>query len=69
MTQRTKILKHLQDYGTITALQAMESYRCFRLAAVIFNLREEGNLITTDMIHYKDVEGENVRYAKYTLIR
>jgi ribosomal protein S8 len=48
MTQQTDILSHLKRHGHITAIEALDEYRCFRLAAIILKLRGKGhNIITT----------------------
>ena len=57
-TQRMKILKHLQCGLSIPPMDALDRYKCFRLAARISELREDGYQITTDMSH---------GYARYAL--
>tara|TARA_R110002020_G_scaffold186295_2_gene384320 strand:+ start:1677 stop:1916 length:240 start_codon:yes stop_codon:yes gene_type:complete len=47
-TQKTSILKHLKNHGELTPLDALEQYGCFRLAAVIHTLRQEGHRIKTN---------------------
>jgi len=47
MTQKANVLAHLRRYGTITPLEALQHYGCFRLAAVIHVLRGEGHTIET----------------------
>ena len=39
-TQAGRILAHLQEGNRITALEALEKFQCFRLAARIHELRE-----------------------------
>ena len=51
-TQKDNILKHLRR-DTITPLDALEQYGCFRLAAVIHMLRQEGYKIRTNKITRK----------------
>ena len=48
-TQKQNILKHLQDGSSITPLTALESYGCFRLAAIVFDLKKEGWNIKTNI--------------------
>lgn len=50
MTQIDAIRAHLLRGKTITPLQALKLYGCFRLAAVIFNIRAEGYIIETEMV-------------------
>ena len=63
MTHKEACLDYLERYGSITPLEALSAFHCFRLAAVIFKLREDGNVIKTDINDGKD------KYAIYTLIR
>lgn len=46
-TQKAQIREYLNNGNRITPLEALDMFGCFRLAAVIFELREEGmNIIT-----------------------
>ena len=48
MSQKTRILGHLKRHKTITPMQALSNYGCYRLAARIAELRESGvKIITT----------------------
>jgi len=60
-TQKAQVKRHLLLYGSITPLQALDNYGCFRLASVINRLRNEGWKITTIM-----AIGEEINYARYT---
>lgn len=42
MSQKAEILKHLQEYGSITAMEALRLCGSMRLAGRIFELRQEG---------------------------
>lgn len=60
-----KIKEHLQSGKTITSWEAIELYNVTRLAAIIFNLKEEGlNIRTTNKVH-ENQGGETVRFAEY----
>ena len=48
MTQKEKVLKHLEDYNQITSMEAFEKYKITRVGAVIDTLRKEGYDITTE---------------------
>tara|TARA_R100001530_G_scaffold132720_1_gene105400 strand:- start:531 stop:767 length:237 start_codon:yes stop_codon:yes gene_type:complete len=52
-TQKNNVLKHLESGKEITPLDALEQYGCFRLAAVIWNLRDEGYKIATKTVSNK----------------
>ena len=42
MTQCDRIIRHLNDYGSITSLEAMKEYGIMRLASRISDLRRRG---------------------------
>tara|TARA_Y100000814_G_C12355286_1_gene407971 strand:- start:190 stop:474 length:285 start_codon:yes stop_codon:yes gene_type:complete len=42
MTQAQKILNHLQNGNSITAIDALNNFGCFRLAARISDLKKDG---------------------------
>lgn len=62
MTHKEACLDYLERYGSITPLEALTAFHCFRLAAVIFKLREDGYVIKTDINDGKD------KYAIYSMI-
>lgn len=61
MSQREVIVKHLQDYGSISPLEARHVYGIERLASRIDELRQSGHSIETRT--KKDARGK--RYAEY----
>lgn len=61
ITQRNKIRAHLHYFGQITPLDALKTYGCFRLAAIIFLLRKEGMKIRTE------TSDDDKNYATYVL--
>ena len=50
MTAIYKIQKDLMSGKSITSLQALNKYGCFRLAAAIHKLRKEGVAIETEYV-------------------
>jgi hypothetical protein len=64
MTQNQQILAHLKTGQTLTPLEALESFGCFRLASRIHDLKEDGWPITCDRL---DV-GNNKRVGHYHLV-
>jgi hypothetical protein len=63
MTAIYQIQKDLMSGKSITPLQALNKYGCFRLAAAIHKLRKEGMAIETE---YVTQNGKT--FAKYFLI-
>ena len=61
--QKDACLAYLEEHDSITPLEALHEFGCFRLAAVIARLRDDGHIIRTDI-----AEGEK-RYAIYTLMK
>ena len=64
-----QVLEHLQKYGTIESMQAINEYGATRLSAIIFDLRKRGYTIVTYMIEGTDRNGNNCRYARYVMKR
>ena len=61
------ILRHLEDFGSITSAEAFTEYGNTRLAATIFKLRERGYPITAEWETSTNRYGEPVRFARYRL--
>lgn len=67
MTQCELIQRHLEDYGSITSLEAMQEYGIMRLAYRIADLKQMGVPIRKEMVSGKNRYGERTSYAKYSL--
>ena len=63
ISQEKNILEHLQN-KSITPLEALKKYGCFRLSAIIYRLKKENYKIKTIMVY----DGRK-RWAKYFLIK
>jgi len=61
MSQNEQVLQALQQ-GPVTAMDAIK-FGCFRLAARVKNLREQGHNIHTELC----VSNDGKRFARYTL--
>jgi hypothetical protein len=69
-TQKTTVLDRLKKKKAgLTQVEAYERYGITRLSAVIFNLRDEGYDIKTDMKAVKNRYGDTCYVAYYTLER
>jgi hypothetical protein len=62
MRQTDLILNHLKDKGSITPLDALNLYGCFRLSARIFEIKDQGYEIITNK-----VEHNGKKFASYVL--
>lgn len=67
MTQCERILRHLQDYGSITQAEAVTEYGCYRLGARIWDLRDQGVPIKSETVTGKNRYGERTCFARYSL--
>lgn len=67
MTQCELIQRHLEDYGSITSIEAMQEYGIMRLASRISDLKRQGVHIEKEMVSGKNRYGEQTSYAKYSL--
>ena len=67
MTQCEMILRHLNDYGSITSIVAMQEYGIMRLASRINDLRAQGIAIVSEYKTGKNRYGETTHFAVYRL--
>lgn len=67
MTQCETILRHMEDYGSITSLEAVEEYGIMRLASRITDLKKAGYPIRREMVSRKNRYGETVSFARYSM--
>ena len=66
--QKERILRHLQDYQTITSAEAMAEYGIMRLASRVNDLRKMGYPIQTEMVKGRNRYDEETRYARYRMV-
>ena len=66
-TQNDMILRHLQDYGSITTWEAIQEYGVTRLSARISDIKDMGYIITDEWQSSLNRYGEMVSYKKYSL--
>ena len=62
-SHRRSVKSHLEIHGSITPMEALQYYGCYRLAARVCELRKQGLDIRTEKAG--DDEGN---YAKYVLV-
>ena len=66
-TQCERILKYMEDFGSITPVQAMTDLGVMRLASRVCDLKRSGHKINRRMVAGKNRYGEAVSYAEYRL--
>ena len=68
MTQAQKSLRHLDDYGSITPMEAYQEYGIMRLGARVWDLRAKGHEIATTLEYGVNRYGEPTRWARYSKV-
>lgn len=67
MKQKDRILRHLEDQGSITQWEAIRDYGIMRLGARIWDLKHDGHNIVTERETSVNRYGEKTAYARYRL--
>jgi hypothetical protein len=67
-SQNKRIRKYLESGKSLTPLEALYLFNCFRLGARVHNLKSEGMNIESEMIEITS-DGKTKRVAKYSLVR
>lgn len=67
LTQCERVLRHLEDFGSITSLEAMSEYGIMRLASRISDLKGQGYSIAAERTTGKNRYNEPTSYCTYRL--
>lgn len=67
LTQCERILRHLDDFGSITSLEAVNEYGIMRLASRINDLKGMGYPILSERVTGKNRYNETTSYSIYRL--
>lgn len=65
MTQCQKILKYMDDFGSITPLEAMNDLGVMRLAARISDIKKMGIEISKDTVSGRNRYNKPIKFARY----
>lgn len=65
MTQTDRILWHLNEARTITPMEALKLYGCFRLAARISEIKDLGYEVESKMVSAVNRFGDDIRFKMY----
>ena len=65
MTQHDRIMKYLEDFGSITPMQAFEDLGITKLATRVGELIADGKKIKKEMVTGKNRYGDTVHYMRY----
>lgn len=63
-----KVVNYMGHKGSITALEAALYLHCLSLPQRIFDLKAKGWQIKKEDIHKKNENGEQMNYARYSLV-
>lgn len=64
-TQCERVLAYIEDFGSITSLQAMQDLGCMRLASRINDLKRMGYPVRKRSAKAENRYGETVYFAEY----
>ena len=67
MTGKERVLKYMQDFGSITTLDAIKDLGDTRLSDKIYRLKKDGYAIRTQPESSKNRWGENTHFVRYSL--
>lgn len=67
MTQKEMIIKYINDFGSISPLEALSDLGIIRLASRITDLKNDGVKIVKSMEKSKNRYGKAVHYARYRI--
>lgn len=65
VTQRERVLAHMQVFGSITSWEAIREYGATRLSAIIFDLKKAGHEITDEYETAINRFGDPVSFKRY----
>lgn len=67
MTQKEMVLRHLEDYESISTFEAFMEYGITRLSGRIFELRADGHKIVSERHMTRNRYGKPCHYDRYRL--
>lgn len=68
VTQEMRVLKYIEDFGSISPLEAIRDLEVMRLAAVIYILKHDHDVeIDTEIETGNNRYGEPTHWARYSL--
>ena len=65
MTQCQRILQYMDDFGSITPIEAMKDLGVMRLAARISDIKRMGIQIDTETVSSRNRYDKPVKFARY----
>ena len=65
MAQKDRVLKYIDDFGSISVAEAINEIGVGCLTKCISNIRKDGTLIITDTVYHKNRYGQPTHHAVY----
>ena len=65
MTQHESILKYINDFGSITPMEAFSDLGITKLATRISEMKKDGLEFSDDWVQKKNRYGKTVRFKRY----
>ena len=69
MNKTKAVLLHLQNFSSITSMEAIEKFGATRLSDIIYRLKKDGHKINTETVSFTDRFGNKSSCARYMLIK
>ena len=66
MTQREAIVEYINEFGSITPMQAFSDLGITKLATRISEMRRDGMRFKIETVLVKNRDGKTVTFAKYS---
>lgn len=67
-SQNARIRKYLESGKSLTPLDALYQFNCFRLGARIHNLKKQGMKIKSELVEITS-EGKKKRVSRYSIAK
>lgn len=67
--QEAKVLSYMKAGGRISGLKAFTEFRIMRLPARIWDLKQKGYPIRSEMVYHEDEDGNRTKWKEYWLAR
>lgn len=68
MTQREAILQYIEDFGSITPMQAFADLGITKLATRVSEMKKDGIILKHEVVKGKNRYGRPMHYMKYSFL-
>ena len=69
ITQCDRILKYIEENGSISSLEAMQEFGCMRLASRMCDIKKMGYTVRKETEKARNRYGEPVHYVRYRICK